>query len=45
MGRWDEKEKRDSDQEEFNCKIGKYLLTSGLTGSFFTTLNFTRSFR
>jgi len=31
MRRWDDKEKRDSNREEFNHKIGKYMLISTLT--------------
>ena len=31
MGRWDDKEKRDSNREEFKRKIGKFMLFSSLT--------------
>ena len=30
MRRWDDKEKHDSNREEFNHKIGKYMLISTL---------------
>ena len=32
MGRWDDKENRDSNREEINRKIGKYILFLSLTG-------------
>jgi len=32
MGRFDDKEKRDSGREEFNRKIGKFFLISAFTG-------------
>ena len=32
MEKWDDKEKRDSNREEFNRKIGKFMLISTLTG-------------
>jgi len=31
MDKWDKKEKRDSDREAVNHKIGKYMLISSLT--------------
>ena len=31
MDDWDKKEKRDSDREAFNHKIGKYMIISSLT--------------
>ena len=35
MRAWDDKEKRESNREEFNHKIGKFLLISVLIGSAF----------
>jgi len=32
MGRWDSKERRDSDREEFNRKIGKIMVISAVLG-------------
>ena len=32
MGRWDDREKRDSNREEFNRKIGKIMLISAFIG-------------
>lgn len=32
MGRWDDREKRDSNREEFNRKIGKIMLISTFIG-------------
>ncbi len=32
MRRWDSKEKRDSNREEFNRKIGKIMLISAFVG-------------
>ena len=32
MGRWDDKEKRDSNREESNHRIGKFMLVSAITG-------------
>ena len=32
MGRFDDKERRDSNREEFNRKIGKFMLISAITG-------------
>ena len=32
MRRWDDKEKRDSNREEFNHKIGKFMLISVFVG-------------
>jgi len=31
MGRWDDREKRDSNREEFSRKIGKFMVISALT--------------
>jgi len=31
LKKWDDKEKQDSNREEFNHKIGKYMLISTLT--------------
>ncbi len=35
MEKWDDKENRNSNHEEFNHKIGKFLLISVLIGSAF----------
>ena len=35
MRRWDDKEKRNSNREELNHKIGKFLLISVFVGSAF----------
>jgi len=32
MGRFDDKERRDSNREEFNRKLGKLMLISAITG-------------
>jgi len=32
MGKWDDREKRDLNREEFNRKIGKYMLISVFIG-------------
>jgi len=32
MSRWDDKEKRDSNREEFNHKIGKIMIISAIAG-------------
>jgi len=32
MRNWDDKEKRDSNQEEFNRRVGKFLLISATVG-------------
>ncbi|GFN40007.1 MAG: hypothetical protein YK1309IOTA_1090010 [Marine Group I thaumarchaeote] len=32
MGKWDDREKRDSNREEFNHKIGKFMLISVFIG-------------
>ena len=32
MGRWDDKERRDSNREEFSRKIGKFMVISAFIG-------------
>ena len=32
MGKWDDREKRDSNRAEFNHKIGKFMLFSAFIG-------------
>ena len=32
MGKWDDRERRDSNREEFNHKIGKIMIISALIG-------------